>query len=370
MTETAWLAGTDGEAMLDHVADRLTPRQWLLLSAAHVRRLWDVLPDGPFRDAVEAAERAEKPLSKAAREGWVAKIDAAIPGAVADAEAARRAVVTPADPDAADLTDPVLARPTQSAPAFPLFRAASRHARAAIELTGASITEAADAVRGLFARPTAEAFDLLRAAVDQAGETRTRAAAAANLALRLKAEGDELADRAAAAKNKRLEAARAEEIVRVAEERAGSDESDDESPAERREREGREGASARHLARVLREVVGNPFKPPRFEAAWRTTTAVDLAKGIFADRAWDRLPVLADALLDADCDEEQLLRHLRGTEKGVAEPPQHVRGCWAVELVLGRWEPLPPPPKDARPRRRFPDDFDLGLPPDDGTAFA
>ena len=75
-------------------------------------------------------------------------------------------------------------------------------------------------------------------------------------------------------------------------------------------------------------------------------------------RAWDRLPVLADALLDADCDEEQVLRHLRGTEKKVKEPPQHVRGCWVVELVLARWAPLPPPDPNA-PKRGVLDDDEL-----------
>lgn len=369
MTETTWLTGTDGEAMLDHVADRLTPGQWAYLAAAHVRRLWDLLPAGPFRDAVEAAELAVDPLPPKARDRWAAKVEAATPAAVAAAQAAQREIVRSADPDAADLTDPLLSRPNQIAPAFPLFRAASRNARTAIELAGEAITEAADAVRGLFAAPGAEAFDRLRAAVDQAGETRARAATAANLAIRFKQQGDELADRAAAAKNKRLEAARADEIVRAAEENAGMDDADDESPAERRERSGRENASARYLARVLREVVGNPFRPPRFEAGWRTKDATELAKTIFAERSWDKLPVLADALLDADCDEEQVLRHLRGTEKGLPDPPQHVRGCWVVELVLDRWQALPPPPKDAKPRRRR-DDFDLGYPPDDGTAFA
>jgi hypothetical protein len=42
-----------------------------------------------------------------------------------------------------------------------------------------------------------------------------------------------------------------------------------------------------------------------------------------------RLAVLADALLDAGCDEEELMRHCR------SEGP-HVRGCWALDLVLGK----------------------------------
>jgi hypothetical protein len=59
-------------------------------------------------------------------------------------------------------------------------------------------------------------------------------------------------------------------------------------------------------------------------------TNVDyLAEGIYADRAWDRLPVLADALEDAGCGDPAVLGHLRG-------PGPHARGCWVVDLVLGK----------------------------------
>jgi hypothetical protein len=54
-----------------------------------------------------------------------------------------------------------------------------------------------------------------------------------------------------------------------------------------------------------------------------------LAQAIYDERAFDRLPILADALLDAGCDNEELLAHLR------SEGP-HVRGCWAVDLILGK----------------------------------
>jgi hypothetical protein len=352
MDESDWLAETDGDDMLMFVADRLTPRQWAYLAAAHVRRLWDTLPDDPFRAAVEAVEVAEGGLSAQDRAEWGRKITAAEPAAAEAAGAAAREVVKTADPDAADVSGPVLARPTQIAPAFPLFAAASRHARNAIEWSADAVTDAAEAVRRLLEEPSEQAFSRVRRAVDRAAETRNNAARATNLARRFKQEGDELADRAAAAKNKRLEAAMAEEMVRKAEEAAGLSQNDEGLGDDRLRL-----AAEKLLARTLREVVGNPFKEPRFEPSWRTEAAVGLARGIFADRAWDRLPVLADALLDADCDEEQLLRHLRGTEKGVKEPPQHVRGCWAVELVLGRWQPLPPPDPNAPKRRATDDDF-------------
>ena len=61
----------------------------------------------------------------------------------------------------------------------------------------------------------------------------------------------------------------------------------------------------------------------------RSTDAVGVARAIYDDRAFDRLPILADALMDAGCDDEQILAHCRG-------PGPHVRGCWVVDLVLGK----------------------------------
>ena len=82
-------------------------------------------------------------------------------------------------------------------------------------------------------------------------------------------------------------------------------------------------------ADLIRCVFGNPFHPVALAPGWRTSAAVALADGIDADRAWERLPVLADALEEAGCDHPGLLGHLRG-------PGPHARGCWAVDLVLGR----------------------------------
>jgi hypothetical protein len=63
--------------------------------------------------------------------------------------------------------------------------------------------------------------------------------------------------------------------------------------------------------------------------AWHDGTVGRIAAGIYEDLAFDRLPVLADALLDAGCDDEGLLAHCRS-----AGP--HALGCWAVDAILGR----------------------------------
>jgi hypothetical protein len=56
---------------------------------------------------------------------------------------------------------------------------------------------------------------------------------------------------------------------------------------------------------------------------------LDLATSIYVSHAFDRIPLLADALEDAGCTDAELLGHLRG-------PGPHVRGCWAVDVVLGK----------------------------------
>jgi hypothetical protein len=90
----------------------------------------------------------------------------------------------------------------------------------------------------------------------------------------------------------------------------------------------REAWSQQHIP-LLRCIVGNPFRPVVFDPAWRTETAVALASAIYAERAFDRLPILADALEEAGCDNTDVLAHCRG-------PGPHARGCWVVDGVLGK----------------------------------
>jgi hypothetical protein len=63
--------------------------------------------------------------------------------------------------------------------------------------------------------------------------------------------------------------------------------------------------------------------------AWDSCTVPRLAQAIYEVEAFDRLPILADALEDAGCDLAELLEHLRG-------PQPHARGCWALDLILGK----------------------------------
>jgi hypothetical protein len=96
-------------------------------------------------------------------------------------------------------------------------------------------------------------------------------------------------------------------------------------------------------AGLLQIISGSPERPapttqvdfqlrlpgPEVDPAWLTSTVVQLASGIYEDRAFDRLPILADALMDAGCDHPDVLAHCR------SDGP-HVRGCWVVDLLLGK----------------------------------
>jgi hypothetical protein len=80
---------------------------------------------------------------------------------------------------------------------------------------------------------------------------------------------------------------------------------------------------------IAYDIFGNPFRPVAIDPSWLTSDVRTLAEGIYQDRAFDRMPILADALQDAGCDNEDILNHCRG------DGP-HVRGCWVVDLVLGK----------------------------------
>jgi hypothetical protein len=89
-------------------------------------------------------------------------------------------------------------------------------------------------------------------------------------------------------------------------------------------------------ASLLRCVVGNPFRPVTLEPAWQTSQVVALPRAAYEERELPsgtldlaRLAILADALEEAGCTTSDLLAHLRG-------PGPHVRGCWAVDLLLGK----------------------------------
>jgi hypothetical protein len=84
---------------------------------------------------------------------------------------------------------------------------------------------------------------------------------------------------------------------------------------------------------LLRDILGTPtFSPVPIDPLWRAwndRATVRLAEETYETRAFDQLPLLADALEDVGCSDAGLLAHLRG-------PGPHARGCWALDAVLAR----------------------------------
>jgi hypothetical protein len=111
-----------------------------------------------------------------------------------------------------------------------------------------------------------------------------------------------------------------------------------------------------YQAALLRELVGPFLFRPRWalaslsvNPAMLTPTVVDLAQGIYDRRAFDRLPLLADALEVAGCTSADILAHCRQVKHrghhrlfrgrrlaDDSQPGEHVRGCWVVDLLLGK----------------------------------
>jgi hypothetical protein len=92
-------------------------------------------------------------------------------------------------------------------------------------------------------------------------------------------------------------------------------------------------------AYLLRDIFGNPFRPVTIDPTWRSWnngTTVQLAQTIYDERDLPsghldagRLAILGDALEDDGCTNADILTHCR-------QPGEHVRGCWALDLVLNK----------------------------------
>jgi hypothetical protein len=82
-------------------------------------------------------------------------------------------------------------------------------------------------------------------------------------------------------------------------------------------------------ASLVRGIFGKSFHKKARVRRRRTSTALALARQMYDSRDFGAMPILADALQDAGCEDATVLDHCRG-------PGPHVRGCWVVHLVLGK----------------------------------
>ena len=82
-------------------------------------------------------------------------------------------------------------------------------------------------------------------------------------------------------------------------------------------------------ADLLRDITGNIFRPVVLDRGALPPLAAPMAETMYEERCFDDMPILADAHEDAGCDNADILAHCRG-------PGPHVRGCWVVDLLLGK----------------------------------
>ncbi|OGZ69256.1 MAG: hypothetical protein A3D44_01030 [Candidatus Staskawiczbacteria bacterium RIFCSPHIGHO2_02_FULL_42_22] len=83
---------------------------------------------------------------------------------------------------------------------------------------------------------------------------------------------------------------------------------------------------------LVREIFGNPFRPIAIDSAWlgwNDAAVVRLANSIYNTPSLSGIPILADALEESGCTDTGILEHLRG-------PGPHFRGCWVLDLLLGK----------------------------------
>lgn len=84
---------------------------------------------------------------------------------------------------------------------------------------------------------------------------------------------------------------------------------------------------------LLREIFGERGRllvEPEWRAEWRTDTVLALARQMYESEQFGAMPILADALQDAGCDNSKILAHCRDPHA------THVRGCWVLDTVLGK----------------------------------
>jgi hypothetical protein len=84
----------------------------------------------------------------------------------------------------------------------------------------------------------------------------------------------------------------------------------------------------RDLVPLVHCIFGDPFHPTKFDESWRTPPVIRLAAEAYRNPATEILRVLSDCIEEAGCQDPVILGHCRGDT--------HARGCWVLDLILGK----------------------------------
>jgi hypothetical protein len=280
MNEVSWQTGAEPDLMLDHLyphdaddADYPPTRKLRLFACACCRRIWDLMPDRVFQRAVEAGERYADGVR------WVPLAQEC---SSAEEQAAWQRYESQRDRLAQECSR------------------AEEQAREALDTLLTNSPLDAELQQLLAEAPPERRQEFHRALLgpEVYQSAAYRAAAAASWVV------EEWVWPPPGREFKRLSAELAQFV---------SDEQ-----AER----------AAHCD-LIRCLFGNPFRQATADAAWLTSAVLGLARGIYEDRAFDRLPILADALEDAGCASLDVLDHCRSGGR-------HALGCWVLDLLLAK----------------------------------
>jgi hypothetical protein len=279
MTKTEWRESSDPQLMLEILREKAAKRKLSLFAAACSRRVWHLLPDGPIRELVGLIERwAEGMVSE--RELYWAAWDrhAACYSLHVDGEAASTVLAAAGLPPAW-----VIGQVPSGTDLWPVVRQdiAEPH---------------------LVSRVKVAAYHSAWALAWEADPE--------GYAVALEAAGSE-ADSGDWVEQNRSMMRRSTSATRWA---------------------SALWAAEHEQAAWLREIFGNPFRSVAIDPVWLTGSegAVrKMAQAIYDDNCFEQMPILADTLEETGCTDADPLVHCR-------EPGEHVRGCWVLDLLLGK----------------------------------
>jgi hypothetical protein len=279
MTEAEWSLSTKPGRMLSFIRDKGSERKLRLFACGAVRRIWHLLTDERLRQAIVVSERHA--------DGQVS--DRELGAAISDAHRARR----------------------KGDHAWRAAYDAARYRVGTASHNAHSAILYVPSAAGTAAHQLAEA-DLCRAELDVRLSSMTRMHF-------IEMVNDEVVRSHSWTDAERIEEAAATEAVA--------------KQAARTVPKAAQTVELTALASLLRDIFGSLFRPlptiPIAVLTWNDGTPRKLAQVIYEEGAFDRLPLLADALEDTGCTDAAILTHCRSGD-------EHVRGCWVVDLLLGK----------------------------------
>jgi hypothetical protein len=80
---------------------------------------------------------------------------------------------------------------------------------------------------------------------------------------------------------------------------------------------------------LLRDIFGNPFRSVTLDPTWVTPDVLALARAIYDETDFGRMPQLAESLERSGCTNADILTHCRGLGP-------HAKGCWVIDLILDK----------------------------------